>query len=361
MKGVERESVPIANDAPERRRSGGEARSDKRVSAAGEGRGDKRPLSQPGLLDRLRSLFGIGGASVRDDIEDALDDTGASDAFSAQEQSLLRNVLRLHEIQVDDIMVPRADVIAVGAAMTLHDVLAAFRESGHSRLPVHGDTLDDPRGMVHVRDFVELLAGPQAAGATSARAAPADLSVLVGTLDVVRPVLFVPPSMPALDLLVRMQASRTHMALVIDEYGGTDGLVTIEDIVEMIVGDIEDEHDEGEQVLVEAAADGSFTADGRASLEEVSAALGTDLASAADADEFDTVGGLVTSVAGRVPHRGEVVPILDAFDIEILDADPRRIKRIRIRRRGPPVADRVRDDPAFAPDGVVARHVADPS
>ncbi len=279
------------------------------------------PPPGPSLFDRVRSVFGLSSASIRDDIEDALEDTGADSVFSVQERSMMRNVLGLHELRVEDIMVPRADVVAVGLHMTLSEVLAVFREAGHSRLPVHGDTLDDARGMIHIRDFVEILAS----GGADA------LERSVETAEVTRSVLFVPPSMQALDLLVKMQASRTHMALVIDEYGGTDGLVTIEDIVEMIVGDIEDEHDEDEDPLIEKEDGGTFLADGRAALDDVSAALGVDLTLGDDAEEIDTIGGLVTMLCGHLPTRGEVVTGNPDFHFEILDADPRRVKRLRIR------------------------------
>ena len=321
MKDQERDTVPKAAEARPR---------------AGEARSEKRQANWS-LLDRLRSLFGLGAASIRDDIEDALEGTETAGVFSPQESAMLRNVLGLHEVRVEDVMVPRADIIAVSLSMTLEEVLSVFRSAGHSRLPVHGDTLDDPRGMIHIRDFVDVLAGP-AAGQGANRP---DLSVPVSQADVVRSVLFVPPSMPAIDLLVKMQASRTHMALVIDEYGGTDGLVSIEDIVEVIVGDIEDEHDEDEGPLIDGSTDGSFVADGRASLEDVSAAVGVDLAGNDDAEEIDTIGGLVTAIAGRVPNRGEVVSDDAMFEFEILDADPRRVKRIKIRRRNATTASEV--------------------
>ena len=312
------------------------------AKATAEARASEKRPTNPGLLDRLRFLFGLGGASIRDDIEDALEDGDTTGAFSPQEQAMLRNVLSLHEVRVEDVMVPRADVVAVGVDMTLAEVLAVFRSVGHSRLPVHGDTLDDPRGMIHIRDFVEVLAGPLAHDENNGekRVSRVDLTVQVSSSDLIRPVLFVPPSMPALDLLVRMQASRTHMALVIDEYGGTDGLVSIEDIVEVIVGNIEDEHDEDEAPLIEEGSDKSLTVDARADLEDVFARLGFDLADAEDRDDVDTIGGFVTSVAGRVPRRGEVVTDDPRFEFDILDADPRRVKRIRIRpRRGDGTVD----------------------
>ncbi len=272
---------------------------------------------------------------------------------------MMRNVLGLHELRVEDIMVPRADIVAVGQHMTLGEVLGVFREAGHSRLPAHGDTLDDPRGMVHIRDFVEILAAgtprrhvgrhPGGDGASAVT-----LATPLDGAEVIRPVLFAPPSMRALDLLVKMQASRTHMALVIDEYGGTDGLVTIEDIVEVIVGDIEDEHDEEEAPLIEAEADGTFLADGRAALDDVSAAVGVDLTLGDDAEEIDTVGGLVTALCGHLPLRGEVVTGHPDFDFEVLDADPRRVKRLRIRPRAEAAEPEAAG--AAAPEGAAAHH-----
>jgi CBS domain containing-hemolysin-like protein len=248
-------------------------------------------------------------------------------------------------------MVPRADIIAVGLDMTLRDVLGVFRTAGHSRLPVHAETLDDPRGMVHIRDFVDYLAAsaesatalkhkneaPETKGAEPrelAYASTLDLRVPLAQANILRPVLFAPPSMPALDLLVKMQATRTHMALVIDEYGGTDGLVSIEDIVEMIVGDIEDEHDLEEEPQITAAPDGAFVIDARASLEDAAKAVGIELAGDDLAEEIDTIGGLVASIAGRVPMRGEIVADpTRAIEYEVLEADPRRVKRIKLHLR----------------------------
>ena len=300
---------------------------------------DKRS-GHPSLMERLRSLFGLSHATIRDDIEEALDETDDAGVFSAQERSMLRNVLGLHELRVADVMVPRADIIAVSLDMTLGEVLTVFRTAGHSRLPVHGETLDDARGMVHIRDFVAHVA--TAAGENAPSLMDLSHAAMARTLqdaDILRPVLFVPPSMQALDLLVRMQAFRTHMALVIDEYGGTDGLVSIEDIVEMIVGDIEDEHDESESPKIVAALDGSFLADARADLDEVSAMIGVDLAEQADAEEVDTLGGLIGALAGHVPGRGEVVPAGEGVEFEILEADPRRVKRVRIVRRAATTAN----------------------
>jgi CBS domain containing-hemolysin-like protein len=319
-----------------------------------------------GLFERLRALFGLGPASVRDDLEDALIGASANADFTPQERAILTNVLGLHDVRVEDVMVPRADIIALGIEAPLSEVLALFRTAGHSRLPVHGETLDDPRGMVHIRDFVDYLAAePQfglvADASKSDAAASADsklgMRLPLSRADILRPVLFAPPSMPALDLLVKMQASHTHMALVIDEYGGTDGLVSIEDVVEAIVGDIEDEHDEADAREIAQAADGAYLADARASLEAVSQALGVDLSALADAENVDTIGGLIMAKAGRVPGRGEVVTGLGDFEFEILDADPRRVKRLKIHplagrpRRATPRKRRAAGEAPGASDG----------
>ncbi len=299
--------------------------------------------------------------SLRGEIEEALSepDTGEN-PFSPIERAMLKNVLGLHKMRADDVMIPRADIVAVSGETSLGDLLQLFRTAGHSRLPVYEGSLDEPRGMVHIRDFVEHVAtraetaprrGPAngAAEAARLRRSPAralraldlgnvDLSVSLAASKILRPVLFVPPSMPAIDLLVRMQATRTHMALVIDEYGGTDGLISIEDLIEMVVGDIEDEHDVAEAGLVQRVEgeEAVFLADARAPLAEVSEATGVDLVAAVGemAEEIDTLGGMVVTLAGRVPARGEMIPGPGELEFEVLDADPRRLKRLRV-QRGP--------------------------
>jgi CBS domain containing-hemolysin-like protein len=287
-----------------------------------------------GLIERVRALFGLAPASARDDIEDVIEES-ATEEFTPQERAILKNVLALHDVRVEDVMVPRADVIALALDTPLRDVLDCFRTAGHSRLPVYDETLDDPRGMIHIRDFVVFLAsdprfglmrGPEPAGAD----AETGLDMPLSAARILRPVLYAPPSMPALDLLLKMQASRTHMALVIDEYGGTDGLVSIEDVMESIVGDIEDEHDEDETPELRPSGDGGFFADARAPLDAVTAAAGFDFASIPEAEGVDTIGGLVTAAAGRVPNRGEILTGPGEFEFEVLDADPRRIKRLKI-------------------------------
>jgi CBS domain containing-hemolysin-like protein len=293
-----------------------------------------------GLFERVRALFGLGPASARDDIEDAIEES-ASEEFTPQERAILKNVLKLHDVRVEDVMVPRADVVALALDTPLKKVLECFRTAGHSRLPVYEETLDDPRGMIHIRDFLGFLASDPRFGLMSGlEAAPhggeTGLDMPLSAARILRPVLYAPPSMPALDLLLKMQASHTHMALVIDEYGGTDGLVSIEDVMESIVGEIEDEHDEDETPELQPAGDGSFIAEARAPLDAVSETVGFDFASLPEAEGVDTIGGLVTAAAGRVPDRGEILRGPGQFEFEVLDADPRRVKRLKIR----PLADR---------------------
>ncbi len=313
------------------------------------------------FFERVRALFGLGTASVRDDIEDALEGAETNADFTPQERAILKNVLALHDVRVADVMVPRADVIAAGVDSTLSELLTLFRTAGHSRLPVYGETLDDPRGMVHIRDFVDFLASDPRFGlvdqAPSASPSPEQKAIAelgmnmpLSAARILRPVLFAPPSMPALDLLVKMQASRTHMALVIDEYGGTDGLVSMEDVVEAIVGDIEDEHDEADRPKVAASGEGSYIVEARASLEDVSQAIGFDFSALADAEDVDTIGGLLTAAAGRVPGRGEIITGPGDFEFEVLDADPRRVKRLKILPRAAP-ARRGAVGPAHAEEG----------
>lgn len=290
-----------------------------------QGRSDR-----PSLFDRLRALFVREESSVRGDIEEALDDESNLSDITQQERAMLRNVLELHELRVSDVMVKRGEIVAVSLDDTLHQVAETFRTAGHSRLPVYAETLDDPRGMIHIRDFFNYLSSRVGASLVE----NFDINRVTETVSatgIVRPVLFVPPSMPALELLVKMQAARTHMALVIDEYGGTDGLASIEDIVELIVGDIEDEHDLDERPLISRTDEGAWVVDARAELEEVEALSGVPLSKSPDFESVETIGGLVTMIAGRVPSKGERVQFVDDVQFEILDADPRRIKKVLIR------------------------------
>jgi CBS domain containing-hemolysin-like protein len=312
----------------------------------------------------FRTLGGLRPRlSLRSNLEDALSDQrGIDPGFSPQERSMLSNILSLRERRVADVMVPRADIIAVDQHASLGELLNIFREAEHSRLPVYHETLDDLVGMVHIRDFLSHLTANAPRKTDGQPELDAiDLSVQLSAINIIRPVLFVPPSMPAMDLLVKMQATRIHIALVIDEYGGTDGLVSIEDIVEEVVGDIEDEHDENEKSI--AITDGGWVANARTSLEEIKDVVGEDFHTEASesemnehAEDVDTIGGLVTAIAGRVPARGELIKGPNDFEFEVLDADPRRIKKLRIKKLGSPPRP-VRSAPqrevnVFIPPGV---------
>ncbi len=287
--------------------------------------------------------------SFREDLADALSDDTTLHAFSAGEKAMLHNILRLQDVRVEDLMVPRSDIEAVDYEITLGDLLKLFEESGHSRMPVYSETLDDPKGMVHIRDVVAYVtrtaAMSKAEIAARKRSVAANLDLKkvglekpLSALKLVRKVLFVPPSMQAAVLMARMQATHIQMALVIDEYGGTEGLISLEDIVEVIVGDIEDEHDdEADTPLIEEKGEGIFIVDAKAEIDDVAAAVGSEFQAGELGEDVDTIGGLLFAIAGRVPVRGEVIDAL-GFEFRIIDADPRRLKRIEmtaLKRRRP--------------------------
>ena len=291
----------------------------------------------------LRSVFGWKSGTIRADLADVLETGDFGDTgFSPEERTMLKNILSLRERRAEDVMVPRADIVAVQQDISLGDLVKVFENAAHSRLVVYNDTLDDPVGMVHIRDVIGFMtARAAAAPQTTKRKKPptagldlkaVDLSIPLTATKIIRANLFVPPSMPAIDLLAKMQATRIHLALVIDEYGGTDGLVSIEDIVEEIVGQIEDEHDEPTNHAVIRQSDGSYLADARASLEDVTAVVGVEFDVGEATEEVDTLGGYLSTQVGRVPVRGELVPGPGPFEIEVLDADPRRVKRVKIYR-----------------------------
>jgi CBS domain containing-hemolysin-like protein len=293
------------------------------------------------LTRMKRALFGWRAPSPRADLELVLTAEPAQSDFSPEEAAMLKNILALRETRIERIMVPRADIVAVQQDITLDELVKVFEVAAHSRLVVYNDTLDDPAGMVHIRDLIAFMAArashEETAADGSAKSKPAalnfaniDLSTPLTVAKIVREILYAPPSMPALDLLAKMQATRIHLALVIDEYGGSDGLVSIEDLVELIVGDIADEHDEQESPAITKQSDGSFLANGRASLDDVRAAIGSQFDVGDVAEEVDTLGGYLVTKAGHVPVRGELVPGPEPFEAEVLDADPRRVKRVKI-------------------------------
>ncbi|HSR56162.1 MAG TPA: hemolysin family protein, partial [Alphaproteobacteria bacterium] len=233
---------------------------------------------------------------------------------NADERLLIGNVLNLRDLNAADVMIPRADIVAIDANVSLDELVSLMTEVAHSRLPVYQGTLDDVLGLVHIKDVL----------ARTGSEEPFDLH------EIVRKVLFVSPTMRVLDLLLQMRLARVHMALVVDEYGGVDGLVTIEDLVEEIVGDIQDEHD-AEDVGMISRPDGTIIADARTELEDFEGEVGPILTEDERAGDIDTLGGLIFTLVERVPGRGEIIRHGSGTEFEIIDADPRRIKRVRVR------------------------------
>jgi CBS domain containing-hemolysin-like protein len=322
------------------------------------------------LVRAIRTLFGWKPGSVRDDLQVVLDASTPDEVgFSAIERTMLRNILGLHERRIADVMIHRADIIAVKRDIPLGELMSLFESAAHSRLVVYNETLDDPEGIVHIRDLLAFMTARARLSDTSKgktkrkKPFPAgldlravDLAMPLSEANIIRKLLFVPPSMRAIDLLAQMQASRIHLALVVDEYGGTDGLVSIEDIVEQIVGEIDDEHDSDEPPAIVRQADNSFIADARARLDDVRAVIGEDFVTGEAGEEVETLGGYLVTHVGRLPVRGEVISGPGNFEIEVLDADPRRVKRLRIGTRKERPAPRAaresrrREGPAQAND-----------
>ncbi|MDV7340535.1 hemolysin family protein [Terasakiella sp. A23] len=278
--------------------------------------GQNQQQEEAGLLGRLNPFRkkSNGDNSVRETLEELLDEREEQAApLEAEEAQILKNIFGLRERTIEDVCVPRSDICAVAVDSQLEDVVKLMTQEGHSRLPVYGEDLDDPIGMVHIKDVI----------ACQTKDTPFNLAT------VCRKVLYVSPSARVLELLLEMRTKRVHMALMVDEFGGTDGLVTIEDLVEEIVGEIEDEHDRPEGDLHVERADGKIDADARWELEDVEDQIGTFL-SEEEREDIDTLGGLVFSITGHVPIRGEVVTHMSGLEFEILEADPRRIHRLRI-------------------------------
>lgn len=307
------------------------------VPVADEG----RALGAQGWLQILRMKLGLNvPQNVRDALEGALKAQEATDTFTDAERKMLERLLQFGASRVASLMVPRADITAVDENEPISELLRVFDEAGVSRIPLFRETLDDPRGMIHIKDLFRWLmtaaTQPSTAPGEDGRSwgkldlSSLDLSRSITTLKIRRQVLYVPPSMPAVDLLIKMQTSRIHMALVVDEYGGTDGLVTIEDLVEQIVGNIEDEHDEDEETNIVSDPKLGLIAVARTPIEELEQHLGVKLVSEDEEDDVDTIGGLVFSMLGRVPARGELIQHATGVEFEVIDADPRRVKKLKI-------------------------------
>ena len=297
--------------------------------------GASQPQFLRGLLQKFRRAR-KADESLREVIEELIEDSeplegGARDpaAINPDERLLLQNILHLRDVTAYDVMVPRADISAVEISTPLPELIRMMTEEAHSRLPVYRESLDDVRGVVHIKD---VLAQTQKSGAFELE-------------SLLRKVLFVSPSMRVLDLLLEMRLTRVHMAMVVDEYGGIDGLVTIEDMIEAIVGDIQDEHDAEEPGMIERP-DGSWLADARTDIAHFEEKAGQVLTEEEREADIDTLGGLVVFLAGRVPSRGEIVRHSSGVQFEIVDGDPRRVKRLRLRvpARAEPAAEPPRAD-----------------
>jgi CBS domain containing-hemolysin-like protein len=297
------------------------------------GHRDPRLADRPfqGLRNWLRHLTRPrDGEDTGETLEEMIEERQeVAEPIDPQEKTLIGNILKLHELNTADVMVQRVDIVALDVDTPFPEAVKQFVEQGHSRMPVYRETLDDVIGFVHVKDILGHLVDARLADGR-----PVQLARLV------RKVLVVAPSMPLLDLLQQMRLSRIHMAMVVDEFGGIDGLVTIEDLIEEIVGEIEDEHDDAATPQLVQRPDGSVVADARTPIEEFGERFGVRLLDNEDEEEVDTLGGLVFMLAGRVPSHGEVIAHPGGVTFEVLDADPRRVKRLRIRGlpRKPPSA-----------------------
>ena len=317
-----------------------------------------------GPWSRIKRALGIGRSdeTLRESLEGVLDrhaEEEGTSAFRADAKSMMLNLIEFSDLRLDDVMVPRAEIIAIDASSSVSELLGCFLDAGHSRLPIYHETLDEPLGMIHIKDFLEWLNSNDKPGKTrpgTKKAVPilslsaADLKTAVRDLGIMRELLYVPPSMPAADLLVKMQSTHVHMAVVVDEYGGTDGLATIEDLVEEIVGDIADEHDEQDD-LITRASDTSWLAEARLEIEDAEKVLGIKLLPADEQEEADTLGGLIFHMLGRVPVRGELIRHASGIEFEIIAADPRRVRRIAVHTkpratREPPAVSKPAAKPA---------------
>lgn len=297
------------------------SQTDRSVSRNGSGNNG----GQRSLMQSIRSFLGRKneGPSLRESLEEVIEEhVIAEEDINPEERTMLMNVLSFGKLTAEDVMVPRADIVAVESTTSMQEVIRKFGEAAHSRMPIYRETLDDVIGMVHVKDILKYWS----------EAAQNGVEDMLKLQDVRRDVLFVAPSMPVADLLMQMRATRIHMALVVDEFGGIDGLATTEDVIEEIIGEIEDEHDSIDVPMIVEGGDGVLYVDARLPLEEFEERMGVARMAEDREDEIDTVGGLLFTLAGRVPARGEIISHPLGLEFEVIDADPRRLKRLRVRR-----------------------------
>lgn len=298
---------------------------DSQANRNGSRNGSLGSSGQKSPMRRLKSLFGRKheGPSLRESLEEVIEEhVIAEEDINPEERTMLMNVLSFGKLTAEDVMVPRADIVAVEESTLMPEVIRKFGEAAHSRMPVYRETLDDVIGMVHVKDILK----------SWSEAVEKGIEDMLKIQDVRRDVLFVAPSMPVADLLMQMRLTRIHMALVVDEFGGIDGLATTEDVIEEIIGEIEDEHDAADVPMIVEGGDGVLYLDARLPLSEFEEKIGIPRIGEGREDEIDTVGGLLFTLAGRVPARGEVITHPLGIEFEVIDADPRRLKRLRVRR-----------------------------
>lgn len=302
---------------------------------------------KPTLLSKLKRKLGTKNVDLQKSLEGVIEShteqTGAL-TLNGDARSMMRNVIGFADMRVNDLMVPRANIIAVEDTSTMRELLAQFIEANHSRLPVYRESLDDVAGMIHVKDYLRWMTSkgskkktklvPEAGVTLAAKELS---STIKQHPSLLRDVLFVPPSMPAPDLLLKMKASHIHLAIVVDEYGGTDGIVSLEDLVEVIIGDISDEHDtDDEHDMLYMVDEKTYVANAQVEISKLDERLKVDLLPDDQEDEADTLAGLVFEMAGRVPARGEIIKHPSGLEFEIMDSDARRIKRVRIHIKAAP-------------------------
>jgi CBS domain containing-hemolysin-like protein len=302
--------------------------------------------ASPSWLQRMAANLGFASAlSLRETLESAISETPEEEdkSLSPQERAMLLNVLGFGETRVAEVMIPRADIVAIEEDRPVAALFALFAQAGHSRVPVFRSSLDNPVGMAHIKDAMAWATrgapGPSANNALASGESLANLdfgseklNTTIAEAGLVREALFVPPSMRALTLLAKMKAKKIHLALVVDEFGGTDGLVTFGDLVEAIVGDIEDEHDNGKAPSI-GYENEAFVASARTPIEDVEQVLGISLTSAGVTEDVDTLGGLIMAMAGSMPKRGQIIPHSSGVTFEILEAGPRRLHTVRISKQ----------------------------
>ena len=304
-------------------------------------------IKKPSLINKLRRAMGAKNADLEETLDTAIEthaeETGTK-ALARDARSMMRNVIGFSDKRVKDLMVPRVNIVAVSENATMRELLEQFIEANHSRLPIYRDSLDDIAGMLHVKDFLRWVTGKgkkrkgRGTAETGLELPAKDLSSTVSQHpSLKREVLFVPPSMPAPDLLLKMKASHIHLAIVVDEYGGTDGIVSLEDLVEQIIGDISDEHDiDDADDMLQRIDDKTYLANAQIEIQRLEELLETELLPEDKEDQADTLAGLVFEMAGRVPTRGEIIRHPSGLEFEIIESDPRRIKRVRIQIKPQP-------------------------